>query len=95
MEFEWDEDKRFANLSKHGIDFADALAMWENAVIDPAAERIVSGELRLLALGTIGQGETIVAVVYTERGAARRLISARRARKDERQDYQETFGRGS
>jgi uncharacterized DUF497 family protein len=38
--------------------------------------------------------DLIIAVVFTWRGEARRLISARRARGDERQDYQDIFGQG-
>ena len=33
MEFEWDEDKRRLNLEKHGIDFEDAIAIWEGDVV--------------------------------------------------------------
>jgi uncharacterized DUF497 family protein len=29
MEFEWDEDKRLANLDKHGVDFLDACGIWD------------------------------------------------------------------
>jgi uncharacterized DUF497 family protein len=36
----------------------------------------------------------IIAVVFTWRGEARRLISARRARRHERQDYPDVFGKG-
>jgi len=94
MEFEWDEDKRFANLEKHGIDFLDARAIWAGQVLDPAAERIVDGEARPTALGVVGEDEIIVAVVYTVRDGIVRLISARRARRNERKAYQDRFERG-
>lgn len=95
MDFEWDEDKRLANLEKHGIDFLDARAIWAGQVLDPAAERIVEGEARPTALGTIGEDEIVVAVMYTVRDNIVRLISARRARRNERKVYQDWFGRGS
>jgi uncharacterized DUF497 family protein len=94
MEFEWDEDKRRANIEKHGIDFVRATTMWLNPVVDPAESRTVAGETRFLALGIIGDDELIIATIYTERGDAKRLISARRARRNERRYYQDQHDRG-
>jgi uncharacterized DUF497 family protein len=94
MEFEWDEDKRLANLEKHGVDFLDACSIWAGPVLDPVAQRMVEGEVRPTALGTIGEDEIIVAVVYTLREGALRVISARRARRNERKTYQDRFARG-
>jgi len=93
MEFEWDDDKREANLAKHGVDFLDARTIWTRPVLDPADLRLVDGELRPTALGMI-EGEIIVAVVYTLRGDVMRIISARRARRNERKIYHDRFGRG-
>ena len=94
MGFEWDENKRRANLDKHGLDFTRVKTIWQGEVIDPAITRSVEGELRYLALGIPNKDEIIVAVVYTERNGNRRLISARRARDYERKNYQGRFGRG-
>ena len=94
MEFEWDEDKRRANIEKHGIDFFDAAAIWNQPVLDAYANREEAGESRITALGLLPRHEIVVAVVYTVRGARLRLISARRARRYERQDYESAFGRG-
>ena len=94
MEFEWDDDKRFANLAKHGIDFVDARLAWRSPIIDPVDERIVGEEYRPTALGIIGEDEIIIAIVYTVRDGILRLISARRARRNERKIYQDRFGRG-
>ena len=95
MQFEWDEEKRQANLEKHGLDFLDARLIWRGPVLDPCAERWIEGELRLMALGVVGEDAIIVAVVYTVRHEIVRLISARRARRNERKLYQDRFGRGS
>jgi uncharacterized protein len=95
MDFEWDEDKALANIEKHYIDFLDAMRIWERPVIDPAGERIVENEYRPTALGTIGENEIIIAVVYTVRVGIIRLISARRARRNERRTYQNQFERGT
>lgn len=94
MEFEWDEGKRERNLAKHLIDFLDAITIWKGPVLDPAESRSIGLEDRYLALGTIGDDQLTVAVVYTVRGKARRIISARRARRNERQVYKSVFGRG-
>jgi uncharacterized protein len=63
-------------------------------VLDPAAQRFVDGEIRPTAIGTIGEDEIIIAVLYTIKPAALRVISARRARRHERKAYQERFNRG-
>ena len=95
MDFEWDEDKALANIEKHAIDFIDAMRIWERPVIDPAGERIVGQEYRPTALGTISEDEIIIAVVYTVRDGSIRLISARRARRNERETYQNQFKRAT
>ncbi len=94
MQFEWDEKKRLSNLEKHGLDFWDAAKIWSNPIIDPAGERIVEGEYRPTALGIVGSDDIIVAVVYTARYDVIRLISARRARRNERKVYQDRYERG-
>jgi uncharacterized DUF497 family protein len=94
MEFEWDEDKRLTNIDKHGIDFRAAITIWERPILDPAALRLIEGEIRPTAIGSIGEDEILIAVVYTMRDDCIRLISARRARRHERQYYQDQFGRG-
>ena len=83
MLFEWDEGKRRSNLAKHGIDFQDALRIFEGPVFEKVNRS--HGEGRVLAIGVI-EGVEIV-VVYVIRGKHRRIISARRAHRDERQDY--------
>jgi uncharacterized protein len=94
MQFEWDEQKRLTNIAKHGIDFFDACRAWEKPIIDPADERFFDDEYRPTALGVIGEGEIIIAIVYTVRQDVLRLISARRARRNERKLYQSEFARG-
>jgi hypothetical protein len=94
MEFEWDEAKRLINLEKHGIDFRRATKIWQRGVIDPHEDRINGFEIRHIALGIIGDDARVIAVVYTKRDGKRRIISARRARRNERQAYQSQFGYG-
>lgn len=95
MVFEWDDEKRRANLARHGIDFEDGAVMWLGSVLEDYERRWIGGELRILAVGTLPADEKIVAMVYTRRGARIRIISMRRARDYERRDYRKAFGRGS
>ncbi|MBI5814917.1 MAG: BrnT family toxin [Nitrospinae bacterium] len=84
MGFEWDENKNEKNRIKHGISFEDAALIFDHAV----AERPVdwSGpEKRIQAFGEV-QG-IVITVIYTWRGPFRRLISARKAGKNERENY--------
>jgi uncharacterized DUF497 family protein len=86
-EFEWDPRKAGVNRRKHGIDFADATAVFEDerALTVPDAITAVH-ETRMLTLGRDGMGRVLV-VAYTSRGDRIRLISARRATPGERRQY--------
>jgi uncharacterized DUF497 family protein len=83
MLFEWDERKRQANLAKHHIDFQDVIRVFDGPVFERVESR--RGEERVVAIGSM-EGIEIV-VVYVMRGQRRRIISARRAHRHERQDY--------
>jgi len=89
VEFEWDAAKCLANIAKHGIDFASANTLFVGAHIVGLAKD-VDGELRWLAVGTIG--EIYVTAIFTRRGATVRIISMRRARNGERRRHREVFG---
>jgi len=88
VEFEWDPVKATRNLSKHGIRFADAVAVLEDefalTVRDPFSEQ----EERWVTLGKDAFNRLLI-VVYTWRGERIRLISARRATARERRAYEE------
>lgn len=74
MEFEWDEAKRLQVIAKHGIDFIDALQIFDGPVFTKPDIRADYGELRHIAIGLVA-GNCMV-VVYTDRRDVRRLISA-------------------
>jgi uncharacterized protein len=86
-EFEWDERKAQANLRKHRVDFADAATIFEDeravtvAEDDPEEERYVT--IFMDALGRV------LVVVYATRAQRIRIISARRAAKHERTEYEQ------
>src|SRR6202022_2725144 len=85
MEFEWHADKRQANIARHGIDFEDAIALWEGPVVEVPSFQAHHGEARVLATGLCAG--RVITVVFTWRGSKRRIISARVASKDERKHY--------
>ncbi|NKB65781.1 MAG: BrnT family toxin [Candidatus Latescibacteria bacterium] len=90
MNFEWDSAKNDANLEKHGIDFHGAQSIWQDVVVTFQSPQSQHGETRFLAIGLYKERE--IAVVYTIRADRKRLISARRARKNEREIYWKSTG---
>lgn len=87
MQYAWDPAKNRANLAKHGIDFADVVAVFEDefALARPDADS--RGESRFVIVGMDGFGRHLV-VVFTERDARIRIISARPATTKERKSYE-------
>jgi uncharacterized DUF497 family protein len=88
--FEWDEAKSRRNLRERGFDFEFAARIFEGDLLEHEDRRRSYGERRFVSIGEI-DGE-IFAVVYTWRGANRRIISARRASRRERDAYRQAFG---
>jgi uncharacterized protein len=87
--FEWDAAKCARNLARHGIDFADAIAIWRGPVLQRPSHR--EGEVRFIAFGLV-QGR-MFAVVWTPRAGRRRIISARMANRHERSHCEALLGR--
>jgi len=87
MQYEWDKAKNRTNLAKHGIDFADAVAAFEDNSALTRPDSDARGEHRFVTLGVDGFGRHLV-VVFTERGSRIRIISARPATKQERKTYE-------
>ncbi|MGH7704143.1 MAG: BrnT family toxin [Gemmatimonadales bacterium] len=83
--FEWDPAKRESNLVKHGIDFVDAIAIFDGFVLRLRDPRGSYGEVRFVAIGQVG--DQLLAVVCTPRPDAIRIISARRANRHETRAY--------
>ncbi|MFB3786417.1 MAG: BrnT family toxin [bacterium] len=79
IEFEWDEKKNEINIAKHGIDFKTAAGVfYEDHAIRKSSNPL---EDRWLATGIV-KGLRMT-VVFTIRQGRIRIISARRARKNE------------
>lgn len=87
MSYEWDPNKAIADIEKHGIDFTDAVTVFKdlNAVTidDPDYK-----EQRFITIAMDAFGRILV-VVYAWRGDNIRLISARKATKLERKQYED------
>ena len=84
--FEWDEAKRLANIAERGVDFVEAVAIFDGPVLEAEDERRGHGERRFRALGRVGDQCYVVA--YTWRGRARRIITAWKVGEDGRRRYQ-------
>jgi uncharacterized protein len=84
--FEWDAAKERANLSKHGLAFAEAAQLFRApSVIEDIDDRFDYGEERLIAFGPVR--DIVLCCVYTWRGARRRIISLRKANVEEVERY--------
>jgi hypothetical protein len=86
--FEWDSAKADANARKHRVGFAEAVSVLEDDGALTMRESCSNDEERWVTLGMDAAGSLLV-VVYTWRGDAVRLISARRATRREREQYGE------
>ena len=89
LRFEWDKAKAKANFRKHGVSFEFAKAVFK----DPFAMEFLDdrqdyGEDRYLIVGVVDG--VLLSVIFAEREQAIRLISARRATKNEEEAYFDT-----
>ncbi len=83
---EWDPGKAAANLEKHGIDFADAVTVLSDEMALTLGDAHPTEE-RYVTLGMDALGRVLV-VAYTWRGDDVRIISARKANRSERRQYE-------
>jgi uncharacterized DUF497 family protein len=89
VEFEWDPAKDASNVQMHGVSFEDAKRVFDDPqhLIEVSSGRDF-GEPRRLAIGRIGS--FVITVVFTDRFERRRIISARRAKRSERERYRQS-----
>lgn len=86
MEFAWDTVKSDATYADRGFSFAVAASIFAGRVIEAEDTRHDYGEVRVQAIGQAAGGQ-LLAVVYTDRGEVRRIISARLASRRERAEW--------
>lgn len=84
--FEWDDNKRRVNVAKHGLDFVDATEVFADPKQFTYRSAHRSGEERFVSIGSV-HGR-LIAVMFTQRGDKLRIISARLARRNEREQYE-------
>jgi hypothetical protein len=94
MRFEWDPEKSDANLAERGFDFTFAAQIFDGPTLEKQDRRRDYGEVRMVATGLAD--EIALTTVYTDRIAddgetVRRIVSARRSNRRERQAYQEAL----
>ncbi|MBU6359855.1 MAG: BrnT family toxin [Chloroflexota bacterium] len=90
MKFEWDEDKRQINKENHGIDFADLDLVFAGLTITTEDTCEDYGEIRYITFGLLMN--RVIQIVHTERGEHLRIISARKATKNETRQFIADFG---
>lgn len=88
MRFEWDDDKERINVIKRGVDFSTAALVFDDGhCLEMYDEAHSVDEDRFIAIGNIAGRITVLMVVFTERGDAIRIISARKATNREEEMY--------
>lgn len=92
IEFTWNPSKDRSNVAKHGVSFELAKLVFNDANVIIELERHVDGEERWQATGRVGE-HLVLMVVHTtwdeEDIEVIRIISARKAEKHERKNYEE------
>jgi uncharacterized DUF497 family protein len=101
MNFDWHDEKRESNIEKHGLDFLDAIQVFEEEHFMEDRTREEDEEERKAAIGPLLEEDVsdhwsgnLIVVVFTWRQDTIRIISARRASTDERRRYDRYVGGG-
>jgi len=87
MRFQWDPEKAESNFIRHGIDFDDAVLIFDGMTVEVEDDRFGYGEIRVRAIGV--SRSRLVVVIYTMRGEICRIISARMATRHEQKTYRD------
>jgi len=88
LTFEWDTQKAKSNIEKHGVFFEEASTVFRNTLSLTIDDPLHStDEVRMVQIG-ISHKDRFLVVVHTERGDNIRIISARKATKNERANYE-------
>jgi uncharacterized DUF497 family protein len=94
IQFAWDPAKAASNAAKHGVTFEDAMGVFADplasSIVDPASP---SGEERWVTIG-LNLAQRLLVVVHTHVELSDdilivRIISARKATKNERKQYEQ------
>ena len=87
--FEWDTNKASLNLKKHGVSFEEASTVFDDPLfITFLDEEHSIDEERYITLG-LSKANNLLLIAHTDRAGTIRIISARKATKNERRFYKE------
>jgi uncharacterized DUF497 family protein len=89
MEYEWDEEKAAANLTKHGVSFEEAKTVFDDPLYVDFYDPDHSFDEHRYIIIEESQQRRLLIVSYTEQGDVIRLISAREVTRSERETYEE------
>ncbi len=91
MRFSRDQRKNLSNIARHGIAFEEAARIFDGPTLETADDRFDYGEVRTYAIGLVNGIE--LTVIYTDTSESeRRIISAWRAERHEREAYWKAIG---
>jgi uncharacterized DUF497 family protein len=85
VHFEWVDEKRASNLNKHGFDFEDAREVFSGLTVTIEDDRFEYTERRFITLGMLR--EIVVVIAHTETEEEIRVISMRKATRNEEKRY--------
>jgi uncharacterized DUF497 family protein len=91
MRYIWDLKKNRQNIARHGIAFEDAARVFESPTLEKVDDRFDYGEVRVYAIGVVNGVE--MTVIYADVSTMeRKIISAWRSERHEREAYWKIFG---
>ncbi len=94
MEYTWNLEKNRRNIERHGIAFEDAMKIFEGPTLEKVDDRFDYSEIRVYAVGVVNGME--VTVIYSDISQSeRRIISAWRAERHEREAYWKNIREGA
>ena len=87
---EWDDQKAKGNRQKHGINFEEASTVFDDPLFITFLDvEHSTDEERYITLG-LSAGKRLLLIAHTDREGAIRIISARKATKNEQRVYEES-----
>lgn len=90
MEFEWDTETAAVNLAKHGVSFDEASTVFGDPLAGTIPDPLHStDEVRFVTIG-LATNQKLLVVVHSDMNGGVRIISARRATRRERREYEST-----
>jgi len=92
MKFEWDEEKRLANITKHGLDFVGIETVFDGETATVLDNRFDYGEERFVTFGLFDG--RVIAITHLETDKKIRIISVRKATTNEEENYFKQIANG-